>query len=277
MASEASSSSATTATSSKRASLRVNKENKEVLLDRLGGEAALKAAVYEFYGRILADPALAPFFETTNMAHLRDHQYKFMALAFTAIPDDVNVAQLLAEKHERLFAKGLNETHFDLVAGHLVASLEHLQVAKPLIEEVVSVVGPLRSVFEENAKKNGEQALLDRLGGPSALKATVYEFYSRIMEDEELTPFFENANMKRLKEHQYKFMELAFTEIPADLDVIDYLGKKHQHLFNKGLNARHFDLVAGHLVATLKHLEVKQEIIDDVVATVGPLRVVFDK
>ena len=270
-----------------------NEETKrEYLLDRLGGEAALKGVVYEFYGRMLEDDDLKRFFRGIDMKRLRDHQYKFMEIAFTSVPDDLDVAALIAEKHSTLFLRGLNEKHFDLVAGHLVATLEHLHVPQAQIDEVVAVVGPLRAVFEANSvagqRKRKEaleaktasapsEALLDRLGGQAALKGAVYEFYGRILEDPQLAPFFEHTDMKKLRDHQYKFMEIAFTEIPKDMDVVGYLAEKHERLFERGLNATHFDLVAGHLVATLQHLHVKQDVIDDVVATVGPLRVAFDK
>ena len=41
--------------------------------------------------------------------------------------------------------------HFDLVAGHLVASLQDLKVPANLIDEVVAIVVPLRSIFEGEA------------------------------------------------------------------------------------------------------------------------------
>jgi hemoglobin len=143
----------------------------------------------------------------------------------------------------------------------------------------VAVVGPLRGVFQEGARKvnEGKEMLLDRLGGPAALKEAVYEFYGRILDDEQLAPFFQHTDMTKLRAHQYKFMEIAFTEIPQGLDVAKYLTDTHARLFEKGLNAKHFDLVAGHLVDTLKSLKVDQDVINDVVATVGPLRAVFDK
>ena len=34
----------------------------------------------------------------------------------------VNVPKMMKEKHAKLFAIGLNETHFDLVVGHLVGA-----------------------------------------------------------------------------------------------------------------------------------------------------------
>jgi hemoglobin len=60
----------------------------------------------------------------------------------------------MTSKHARLFGMGLNETHFDRVAGHLVATLQELGVDPALVEEAVSIVGPLRGVFEEGARQH---------------------------------------------------------------------------------------------------------------------------
>lgn len=56
----------------------------------------------------------------------------------------------------RLFVDmGLTEIHFDMVAMHLVASLQHLGVCQELIDEVVAVVGPLRPIFLDAAQTYG--------------------------------------------------------------------------------------------------------------------------
>lgn len=128
------------------------------IYDRLGGADAVRAAVDEFYKRNLGTPELAPMFEGTNMTKLRVHQIKFMSLAFQGVPEDLDVPHLVYEKHKSLFVKkGLNETHFDLVAANLIATLEHLGVAKDLIDEAVTVVAPLRVVFETGAQKAKEE------------------------------------------------------------------------------------------------------------------------
>eukprot|EP00957_Ditylum_brightwellii_P102394 7805314-Ditylum_brightwellii.AAC.1 len=53
--------------------------------------------------------------------------------------------------------------------------------------------------------------------------------------------------------------------------------KKHFRLFEKGLNETHFDSVAKHFVETLQHLGVAQELIDEAVGIIAPLRDVFVK
>jgi hemoglobin len=126
--------------------------NPDSLLSRLGGPAALDATLNTFYGGMIKDPFLANFFKGVDMARLKAHQAKFMTMAFTGIPEGTDVAGYMTRGHARLVREqGLDETHFDAVAGHLVRSLKELNVPKPLIDEVVGVVGPLRGVFEKNA------------------------------------------------------------------------------------------------------------------------------
>jgi hemoglobin len=127
------------------------------LYDRLGGAAAVEACVNGFYDRILGDPNLKDFFVGTSVQRLKTHQKTFFKVVFTSIPDDMDVPRLILTKHERLFQeKGLDETHFDLVAGHLVATLASLGIDQALIDEAVGIVATLRPVFEQGAKMYGK-------------------------------------------------------------------------------------------------------------------------
>ena len=88
------------------------------------------------------------------MNRLKMHQQKFLTLAFTEIPTNIDVAAYLIEKHTRLFQEqGLNGHHFDVTAGHLVAALQQLNVPEHLIGEVLAIVGPLRAIFADEADR----------------------------------------------------------------------------------------------------------------------------
>ena len=107
-----------------------------------------------FYDRLVADEQLAKFFQGISINRLKIHQTKFLKMAFTEIPTDIDVAAYIIDKHSRLFQEqGLNGSHFDLVAGHLVASLQQLNVPEDLIGEVVAIVGPLRAIFANEADR----------------------------------------------------------------------------------------------------------------------------
>lgn len=133
--------------------MEANPAKQQTLFVRLGGVAAVRAVVDQFYVRVLGDDKLYHFFEGVNMSHLKLHQLKFLRMAFTEIPKNVNVKSMIIKKHCELFVdKGLNETHFDLVAGHLVDALQHLGVSSDLIAESLAVVAPLRPIFVETAR-----------------------------------------------------------------------------------------------------------------------------
>ena len=157
---------------------------KEMVLDRLGGTDALRAAVDEFYLRLVKDEELQPFFEGVNVKLLKWHQYNFMSIAFTEIPEDLDVPALIRTKHARLFLDGLTETHFDIVAGHFVATLKHLKVKQPVIDEAVGVIAPLRPVFAEaaiEAQKEKQKKLIMRIAILIALLAVAAIYYTQNM------------------------------------------------------------------------------------------------
>mmetsp|Transcript_33740 Transcript_33740/g.107831 ORF Transcript_33740/g.107831 Transcript_33740/m.107831 type:complete len:130 (-) Transcript_33740:668-1057(-) len=121
------------------------------LLEDLGGEPAVRAAVEDFYGRLLRDESLMGFFRGVDMGKLKEHQHTFLSTAFAGIPPDFDAAKIIETKHSHLFARGLNETHFDMVAAHFAATLRDLQVKPDLIDKAIGVLAPLRPIFERGA------------------------------------------------------------------------------------------------------------------------------
>ena len=273
------------------------------LFERIGGAPALKAAIEEFYKRLLADPKLGCMFEDVKMHMLKYHQLAFMKVAFSTVPDDLDVPEMILQKHMRLFVnKGLNETHFDLVAGHFVQTLQDLNVAEDLIAEAASVIVPLRPVFEKGALLRSETTkttdsgttspvtivhdkihhadqptLMDRLGGNDAVKAAVKGLYERMLDDPALEKFFENVNMVQLKNHQISFLKIAFTQVPEDLDVVHYVTQSHARLMqDQGLNESHFDKMLSHFVDVLNELNVSEALILETSSAIGQFRSIFE-
>ncbi|MBC8338571.1 MAG: group 1 truncated hemoglobin [Rhodospirillales bacterium] len=114
----------------------------DTLYDRLGGEAAVEAAVDIFYRKVLSDPSISDFFDTTDMDEQRNKQKAFLTMAFGG-PNEY-IGKDLREAHAPLVEKGLNDSHFDAVAGHLDATLRELGVADELIGEVLAIAGGTR-------------------------------------------------------------------------------------------------------------------------------------
>jgi hemoglobin len=139
------------------------------------------------------------------------------------------------------------------------------------VDEVVALVAPIKPAMF-GPQQEQQASLYDRLGGKDAIKAAVDIFYDeKVLKDPELKPFFEGINMAKQKAMQIQFLSSALG------GPIKYMGKDmytaHKHLIEqRGLNEHHFDLVAGHLVATLKQLGVGQGMVDEVVALVAPIK-----
>lgn len=113
------------------------------LFERIGGEAAVMAAVDLFYKKVTADPLLAPFFVDLDLAGQVRKQVAFMGWAFGS--GHQYSGRDLGEAHRRLVReRGLTDVHFDAVAGHLDATLRELGVADDLVTEALTIVGSVR-------------------------------------------------------------------------------------------------------------------------------------
>jgi len=109
------------------------------LYEKLGGEPAVNAAVDIFYRKVLTDPSISDFFDDTDMDAQRAKQKSFLTMAFGG-PNDYT-GKDLRTAHAPLVEKGLNESHFNAVAGHLQSTLEELNVSADLINEVITIAG----------------------------------------------------------------------------------------------------------------------------------------
>jgi hemoglobin len=108
--------------------------------------------------------------------------------------------------------------------------------------------------------------LYDRLGGEPAILAAVDRFYTRVLADPMLAPFFSGIEMSRLKRHQFAFLSQALGG-PRQYSGAS-MSRAHAQL---RIEQRHFDAVADHLVNTLRELGVSEDLIAEVAAAVTPL------
>lgn len=112
------------------------KAREDSLYQKLGGKAAIDAAVEAFYVKVLADDRVKHFFADTNMTRQRKRQKEFLSFALGGpLPwtgKDMRTA------HADL--PGLNESHFNAIAENLVATLKDLKISQELIDQVVAVV-----------------------------------------------------------------------------------------------------------------------------------------
>ena len=108
------------------------------LYDRVGGEAAVRAAVNRFYERVLADPDLQGFFTTVSLSRLKAHQFAFLSQVLGG-PRQHSGASM-RDAHSRL---AIEQRHFDSVAVHLVETLRELGVSEEIIATIATALTPL--------------------------------------------------------------------------------------------------------------------------------------
>lgn len=113
------------------------------IFERIGGFEAILAAVDIFYDKVTADDSLAHFFTSLDMEAQQQKMVSFMAWAFGG-PEEYK-GRDLREAHKGLVERhGLDDRHFDAVAGHLQATLQELQVESDLIAQVMTTISGTR-------------------------------------------------------------------------------------------------------------------------------------
>ncbi len=115
----------------------------EILFEKLGGTAAVDAAVDIFYRKVLSDDRISGFFDDVDMDVQAAKQKAFLTMAFGG-PVHYTGADM-RKGHAHLVARGLNDSHFDAVVEDLVAALQELNVAPELIAQVGAVCESARS------------------------------------------------------------------------------------------------------------------------------------
>jgi hemoglobin len=113
------------------------------LYERIGGEAAVNAAVELFYRKVLSDHRINRFFDATNMEAQIAKQRAFFTFAFGG-PNNYT-GKSMRDAHARLVKMGLNDSHFDAVMEHLGATLVELNVPADLIAEAAAIAESTRN------------------------------------------------------------------------------------------------------------------------------------
>ena len=112
------------------------------LYEKIGGEAAVNAAVDIFYRKVLADDRINKYFEDVDMEKQAAKQKSFLTFAFGG-PNNYS-GKDMREGHKHLVEKGLNDSHVDAVIEDLGATLKELNVPDELISEVAAIANSVR-------------------------------------------------------------------------------------------------------------------------------------
>jgi len=240
----------------------------KTLFEKIGGEAAVDAAVDIFYRKVLADDRVNQFFETVDMEKQAAKQKAFLTMAFGG-PNNYT-GEDMRKGHAHLVEKGLNASHFDAIMENLGATLTELNVPADLIGEAAAIAESTRAdvlagyTDEEKAAMNSEKTLYEKIGGEAAVDAAVDIFYRKVLADDRISQFFEGVDMEKQAAKQKAFLTMAFGG-PHNYTGED-MRKGHAHLVERGLNDSHFDAVMENLGATLTELNVPGDLIAEAAA-----------
>lgn len=113
------------------------------LFERIGGEAAVNAAVDVFYRKVLEDYRIKRFFDNTDMDKLIAKQQAFFTMAFGG-PNNYTGTDM-RNAHARFVKMGLGNIQFDAVMENLTATLTDLNVPAELIDEVTVIAEGARA------------------------------------------------------------------------------------------------------------------------------------
>ena len=105
------------------------------LYDRIGGEEGIAGMVDDFYGRVLANPDLKPFFENVPMERLLNMQREFFGAA-TGGPV-VYSGKPIAHVHRPL---GIKRRHFQQFTEILIETLQEKGIDEQEILDLISRV-----------------------------------------------------------------------------------------------------------------------------------------
>jgi hemoglobin len=112
------------------------------LFERIGGEAAVDAAVDIFYRKVLLDDRVNEYFDGVDMEQQINKQKGFLTMAFGG-PNNYT-GKDMREGHKHLVERGLNDSHVDAIVELLGATLQELGVAAEDILEVADIANSVR-------------------------------------------------------------------------------------------------------------------------------------
>ena len=109
-----------------------------------------------------------------------------------------------------------------------------------------------------------QQTLFERVGGEQAVAELIHEFYDCVLADPELTPFFKNTSINKLRRMMREFFSAALD------GPITYTGRPLGYVHHgRGITKHHFALYVGHLIDILQGREIKDQDVQDIISRIN--------
>lgn len=104
-----------------------------------------------------------------------------------------------------------------------------------------------------------EKSLFDKYGGFSTISKIVLTFYDRMLEDDDVGPFFDDIDLSKLIDHQTKFIS-ALMGGPASFSD-DHIERAHRHMV---IENHHFDRLKEIVAETLTDYDVEPQDVETI-------------
>jgi hemoglobin len=114
------------------------------LYQTIGGRQTVQAAIKIFYQKVLNDETLRPFFESTDIAHLRSGQSMFVSMLLGG--KVVYTGKDMGAAHAAARAKGLTDAHFDAFLRCFREALDEVGVKPENAEKVMKLLEAKRDI-----------------------------------------------------------------------------------------------------------------------------------
>ena len=121
-------------------------EEKASLYDRLGGKGAITAVVDVFADRLVADPQVGPRFASSDVKRFKMLNTELVCMA-TGGPCQYP-GQDMKPAHKGM---RISQKEFNIVAGHLKATLKKFNVPKQEQKELMGIIGSLQKDIVERS------------------------------------------------------------------------------------------------------------------------------
>ncbi len=106
-----------------------------------------------------------------------------------------------------------------------------------------------------------EKSLFDKYGGFSTVSRIVLSLYDRLLDDDDVGPFFDEVDLPRLIDHQTKFVSSLMGGPASFTD--DHIERAHRGMI---ITDHHFDRLKSIVTETLADFDVTDE---DIATIVG--------
>lgn len=95
----------------------------QTIYEQIGGNHTIERLITAFYQRVLADPLLSPFFETTSIEKLKKMQAAFFTIALGGPDPEMDIS--IYEAHR---GRGIQRQHLTRFTEHLVETLREIGI-----------------------------------------------------------------------------------------------------------------------------------------------------